>query len=228
MIKIAPSVMCVDFLNFKHEIEELHRSGSDYFHIDIMDGHFVPNFSLNLQTIKDIKKISNVPIDVHLMIENPEVYLEQFLELGVEVLSFHIETVKHPNRLIKKIRSYNNTKSCIAVNPATSIEFLPYVIDNLDMLLIMTVDPGFAGQKFNPSVVQKIESIRKYANNVGKDILIEVDGNIGYETSPMVIDAGANILVAGTSSVFKRKNGLTRDYEEYKNFINTYGLKNIV
>jgi ribulose-phosphate 3-epimerase len=152
------------------------------------------------------------------MIENPELYVEQFLDAGTEMISFHIEAVKHPNRLLKAIRSYN-AAACIAVNPATSMDFLPYVIDNIDAILIMTVDPGFAGQKYIPAVIDKIRKTRDYLDMIGKKILIEVDGNISYEVSPKVINAGADILVVGTSSIFTGKDELIKNFQKYRNFL---------
>lgn len=218
MIEYSPSIMCVNLLDFREEIEQLTEMNVDSFHIDIMDGHFVSNFSLNIEVIKAIKKISNVPLDIHLMIENPQEHIDKFLEVGVDNISIHIESVKHPNRLLKYIKNHK-TKASIAINPATTIEFLPYISDNIDRILVMTVDPGFAGQKYIPSAIDKIKNIKKFINDNKLDIKIQVDGNISYEVTPQVIGAGADILVLGTSSIFIRKQGLVSDYKKYLQFV---------
>jgi ribulose-phosphate 3-epimerase len=203
MIKIAPSVMCANFLNLEKDINSMDQAGVDFYHIDIMDGHFVPNLSLNFEIIKLIKSISKTPLDVHLMVDDPANYISRLNELGVEYVSFHIEAVQYPIRLSKEIRKLG-MKAGIVINPATGIESLQYLISEVDFILFMTVEPGFAGQKFIPQVADKIHAVKKMIDAKGLDIPIQVDGNINEETGSLCIDKGASILVSGTASVFKK------------------------
>lgn len=226
MIKIAPSVMCANFLNLEKDINSMDRAGVDFYHIDIMDGHFVPNLSLNFEIIKLIRSITKTPLDAHLMVDDPGNYISRLSELGVEYVSFHIEAVKYPIRLAKEIRK-SGMKAGIAINPATGIESLKYLMKEVDFILFMTVEPGFAGQKFIPQVLDKISAVKEMLDNSGLDIPIEVDGNISEETGLWCIDKGASILVSGTASVFKKDIDLYDACSLYKRKMNKTFLNDI-
>ena len=202
MIKISPSVMCIDMLDLKNQLTALDAAGIDLYHIDIMDGHYVPNFALSTYTMQDISKVSKTPMDVHLMVTNPDQYIEVFAKAGAEIITPHLETLVHPIRTLKLIRSLGK-KAGIAINPATDIAPLRYMMDFLDMVCVMTVDPGFAGQTLIRSTIEKISEIRKMFNEAGKDIDIMVDGQVKEETAPKLVAAGANVLVLGSSGLFK-------------------------
>ena len=217
MNKISPSVMCIDMLDLKNQLAALDAAGVDLYHIDIMDGHYVPNFALSTYTMQDIARVSKTPMDVHLMVTNPDQYIEVFAKAGAEIITPHLETLIHPIRTLKLIRSLGK-KAGIAINPATDIAPLKYMLDFLDMVCVMTVDPGFAGQTLIPSTIQKIADIRKMITDAGKDIDIMVDGQVKEETAPSLVAAGANVLVLGSSGLFKYE---PKDYKKaidhYKN-----------
>ncbi|NMD37551.1 MAG: ribulose-phosphate 3-epimerase [Christensenellaceae bacterium] len=217
MNKISPSVMCIDMLDLKNQLAALDAAGVDLYHIDIMDGHYVPNFALSTYTMQDIARVSKTPMDVHLMVTNPDQYIEVFAKAGAEIITPHLETLIHPIRTLKLIRSLGK-KAGIAINPATDIAPLKYMLDFLDMVCVMTVDPGFAGQTLIPSTIQKIANIRKMITDAGKDIDIMVDGQVKEETAPSLVAAGANVLVLGSSGLFKYE---PKDYKKaidhYKN-----------
>ncbi len=215
MNKISPSVMCIDMLDFENQIKSLDAAGVDYYHIDIMDGHYVPNFALSTYTMQDIARVSKTPMDVHLMVTNPDQYIEVFAKAGAEIITPHIEALLHPIRTLKFIRSLGK-KAGIAINPATDISSIEYMLDFLDMVCVMTVDPGFAGQTLIPSTVNKITALRKMFDAAGKQIDIMVDGQVKEETAPMLTAAGANVLVLGSSGLFKFKPS------EYKEVVEKY------
>lgn len=196
-IKISPSILAADFSKLGEEIVELEKAGADYIHIDIMDGNFVPNISFGSIMIQALRKKTNLIFDVHLMIKEPEKYLDEIIEAGADIVTLHYEGNFHIHRLIKQIKS-RNKKVAVAINPATSIENLKYILNDLDMVLIMSVNPGFGGQKFIFSTLEKIKDLRKLNSNID----IEVDGGINEENIELCIEAGANIIVAG-SYIFK-------------------------
>lgn len=206
-IKIAPSILSCDFSRLGEEIVAIDKAGSDYIHIDVMDGNFVPNITFGPPVIKSFKKYTNLPFDVHLMIDKPERYIEDFVKAGADIITVHSESTIHLHRLIQQIKSYG-VKAAVSLNPSTSEEVLKYVINDLDMVLVMSVNPGFGGQKFIETVVEKIKNIKK----MREDIDVEVDGGITNETIGRCIDAGANIFVAG-SYVF------SGDYKERINLL---------
>lgn len=192
-IKIAPSILSANFSRLGEEVVALERAGADYVHIDIMDGMFVPNISLGAPVVKSIRGKSNLIFDVHLMIENPERYIEDFVKAGADIIVVHVEATKHLHRVIQLIKSYG-VKVGVSLNPATPVEVLKYIIDDLDMVLVMSVNPGFGGQTFISSSLKKIREIRLLSSEID----IEVDGGITDETVKACIEAGANIFVAGS------------------------------
>ena len=216
MNKVSPSVMCINTMELKEKIESLDKAGFDLYHMDIMDGHFVPNFCLNGYLMKDIAAISKTPMDVHLMVTNPTEYIEYFAECGADYITLHIEALMHPIRALKHIRSLGK-KAGLAINPATDISQLTYMLDYIDLICVMTVDPGFAGQTLIPATIEKIRKIRTMFADAGKEVEIMVDGQVKESTAPELVKAGANILVLGTSGLF---NAYTP--EEYPKAIKFY------
>ena len=200
-IKIGASLSCANQRNLEKAIRELEQAGVDYIHFDVMDGHFVPNFALNLDILKMVKDLTLMPINVHLMIDNPEVYIPIFARVGCNILSFHQEATPHVQRELARIRELG-MKAGLELNPATSLSGLDYVFPDLDAILIMTVNPGFAGQKLIPATIKKINKLRKVLDEEGSKAEIEVDGNVSFENIPTLVNAGATMLVGGTSSIF--------------------------
>ena len=212
---ISPSVMCINMLELKDQLIALDNAGVDMYHIDIMDGHYVPNFALNTYIMQNISQVSKTPMDVHLMVTNPDQYIEYFANAGAEIITPHIETLVHPIRTLKYIRSLGK-KTGVAINPATDITTLKYMVDFIDMVCVMTVDPGFAGQTLIPSSINKISEIRKLFSDAGKNIDIMVDGQVKESTAPALVKAGANVLVLGSSGLF------CMDPVDYKKAISFY------
>jgi len=200
-ILISPSVLAADFSKLGEEIQLVSEEGADLIHLDVMDGHFVPNLSFGADIIKGIRGFSNLPFDVHLMIENPEHYVDAYVEAGANLITVHPEATPHIHSVLQKIHKAG-LKTGIALNPGTSIEALENVIDIIDLILVMTVNPGFGGQSFLSSQLPKISKIRTIIDDGGRSIDLSVDGGINPATAKLAIDAGANILVAGTS-IFK-------------------------
>ena len=204
MVKIAPSLLSADFNNLEHEISRVQDAGADILHLDIMDGHFVPNLTFGLPVIKQIKSLAKIPVDVHLMVTNPEKYLEILGDWGIEYVSFHQETVFHLHRQVHVLKE-KNIKAGIALNPATPVETIYDLTPDLDFVLIMSVNPGFGGQKFLPLVYEKIRKLRKIADEKNPALLIEVDGGINNIIAPELVKTGTDILVAG-SYIFGQKD----------------------
>ena len=197
MKKILPSILSADFANLERDIKELESIGIDMFHIDVMDGNFVPNISFGFPIIESIRPKTDKVFDCHLMIANPENYVEQFCKVGCDMVSFHIEATNHADRVIQVIKK-NGKKAGIVLNPQTPIESIKYLLPKLDYVLIMTVNPGFGGQKFIPEMLEKIEELAKLREEKNYNFLIEVDGGINIETSKACRDKGADLLVCGS------------------------------
>ena len=204
MIKIAPSILAADFAKLGQEVKEVEAAGAQLIHIDVMDGHFVPNISFGAIALEAIRPLSTLPMDVHLMIENPDQYIEQFAKAGADYITVHVEACRHLHRTIQLIRSYG-VKPGVVLNPHTPIETIQHVLEDIDMVLFMTVNPGFGGQKFIDSVVPKVAALSAVKAERGLTFDIEIDGGINEETIIPCAKAGANIFVAG-SAIFGKED----------------------
>ena len=200
-VAIAPSILAADFARLGEEIAAISDAGADYIHIDVMDGHFVPNLTFGPPVISAIRKATTLPFDVHLMIAPVDPFIEDFKNAGADILTVHPEAGPHLHRTIQQIKSLG-MKAGVALNPATPTNIIEPIIDDLDLVLVMSVNPGFGGQKFIMSQLKKIEALRAMIDRTGRNILLEVDGGVDPDTSQKAIDAGANMLVAG-SAIFK-------------------------
>ena len=204
MIQIAPSILSADFGRLAEEIRAIEAAGADLVHIDVMDGRFVPNLTIGPLVVKAIRKVTRLPFDVHLMIVEPDRYLEDFARAGADWISVHAEACVHLHRTISRIKELGK-KAGVALNPATPLQALDYVLEDLDYVVIMSVNPGFGGQRFIPSVLEKIKALRRLIDQRGLSTKIEVDGGVNPETIAAVARAGAEVLVAG-SAVFNTEN----------------------
>ncbi|MBQ2369048.1 MAG: ribulose-phosphate 3-epimerase [Peptococcaceae bacterium] len=199
MVYIAPSLLSADFSKLQEEVKDIEQGGAEWLHLDVMDGHFVPNITFGPGLIKALRPHSNLFFDVHLMIENPDKYINEFADAGADMIVVHAEACTHLHRTIQSIHALGK-KAGVALNPATSLSTLDYILPELDMVLLMSVNPGFGGQKFI-NIVPKLERLMAMCHEQGVSPLIQVDGGITPETAPLVVNAGANVLVAG-SAVF--------------------------
>jgi len=200
LAKIAPSLLSADFVHLAEDIARVEAAGADWLHLDIMDGHFVPNLTFGPPIVAAIRKITKLPLDVHLMVTNPADHIEAFAAAGANWLTVHVETAPHLHRLAEQIRELG-VRPAVALNPATPIGTLEEILSVVDMVLVMSVNPGFGGQKFIPSSLSKIRRLKDQIKRMDRSILIEVDGGVNQGTAPQVRDAGADVLVAG-SAVF--------------------------
>ncbi|MBB6443793.1 ribulose-phosphate 3-epimerase [Bacillus benzoevorans] len=202
MVKIAPSILSADFSKLGEEIKDVEKGGADLIHVDVMDGHFVPNITIGPLVVDSIRPITKLPLDCHLMIENPDQYIEAFAKAGADYITVHVEACRHLHRTIQLIKSFG-VKAGVVLNPATPAEWIEPILSDVDMVLLMTVNPGFGGQKFISSVLPKIKRVREMADEKGFNLEIEIDGGVNEETAARCIEAGATILVAG-SAVFNQ------------------------
>ncbi len=198
MVKIAPSILSANFAKLGEEIREVEEAGADLIHVDVMDGHFVPNITIGPLIVEAIRPVTKLPLDVHLMIKNPDQYIPQFANAGADIISVHVEECVHLHRTIQLIKSFG-IKAGVVLNPATSIESLGVILDDLDLVMLMSVNPGFGGQSFIPSVLAKIEKLSQQIKERQHSIEIMIDGGINTETAKGAVAAGATILVAGNA-----------------------------
>ncbi|MBC1403057.1 ribulose-phosphate 3-epimerase [Listeria booriae] len=204
MGKIAPSILSADFANLAADIKEVESYGADYIHVDVMDGHFVPNITFGPSVVKAIRPVTKLPLDVHLMIENPDRYIPDFAKAGADYISVHVEACPHLHRTLQLIRSFD-VKAGVVLNPATPIEMIKHVLEEVDLILFMTVNPGFGGQSFIKEVLPKIEATKALIDEKNLNIEIEVDGGVDDKTASLCVAAGANVFVAG-SYIYGNKN----------------------
>ncbi|WP_077617777.1 ribulose-phosphate 3-epimerase [Bacillus sinesaloumensis] len=204
MIKIAPSILSADFAKLGEEIRDVENGGADYIHVDVMDGHFVPNITIGPLIVDAIRPVTKLPLDVHLMIQNPDQYIPEFAKAGADFLTVHVEACPHLHRTIQLIKSHG-VKAGVVLNPATPVDTIKHVIDEIDLVLLMTVNPGFGGQKFIHSVLPKIAEVAQMVKERNLNVEIEVDGGVNEETAKLCVQAGANVLVAG-SAIYNKED----------------------
>ncbi|WP_066318401.1 ribulose-phosphate 3-epimerase [Bacillus sp. FJAT-29814] len=198
MVKIAPSILSADFAKLAEEITAVETGGADYIHVDVMDGHFVPNITIGPLIVEAIRPVTKLPLDVHLMIENPDQYIEAFAKAGADYITVHVEACRHLHRTIQNIKSFG-VKAGVVLNPATPVNSIQHIVKDIDMVLLMSVNPGFGGQKFIPEVLPKIKEVKELAEEKGVSLEIEIDGGVNPETAKLCIEAGATVLVAGSA-----------------------------
>jgi len=217
MLELSPSLLSADFTDLKSEIEVLDKNGVKYLHLDVMDGMFVPNISFGPMIIKQLRPLTNMVFDVHLMIEEPDRYVQNFKDAGADILTVHYEACKHLHRTISYIKSLE-MKAGVSLNPATNIDVLDYVLEDLDLVLIMSVNPGFGGQSFIPSAIDKIKNLKEKIRKRNLNVIVEVDGGVKTTNVKDVIEAGAELIVSG-SDVFVDKENRIKAYKEiFKNY----------
>lgn len=198
MIKLAPSILSADFARLLEDVKKVEKAGCEYLHIDVMDGHFVPNITLGPGIVKSLRKDVNMVFDAHLMIENPDNYIKEFADAGCDIIVVHQEACTHLHRTIQNIKSHG-IKAGVALNPATPIETIKYVLQDVDMVLLMSVNPGFGGQSYIPVVTEKIKELKALIDEMNLDIDIEVDGGVKPSNIAEVVNAGANVIVSGSA-----------------------------
>ena len=219
MVELSPSLLSADFYNLENDIEELNRLGVKYLHLDIMDGNFVPNISYGPGLIKKLRPQTDMIFDTHLMIENPEKYIEDFAKAGSDIITIHPESTKHVHRAIQQVKSLGK-KAGLVLNPHTHESILEYLIDDLDLVLVMSVNPGFGGQEFIPQSLDKLENIRKIIDERNPSCILEIDGGVKVDNVKEVLDAGANLIVAG-SGVFN-SDGIEANVNKFEEIFKEY------
>lgn len=216
MAKLAPSLLSADFSKLGDEISLVDKSGADVIHLDVMDGIYVPNITFGAPVIKKIRKNTELPFDVHLMVDRPERFIKDFVDAGSDIITVHAEATIHLHRTLQLIRE-SGVKAGVSLNPSTSLDVLQYVIDDVDLILIMSVNPGFGGQKYIPAMTDKILELRSIIDKSGNDIILEVDGGIKLENAAEIVNAGADLLVVG-SGIFASEN-IKKQIEKFKKII---------
>lgn len=216
MSMLAPSLLSADFSNLREEIEKIERGGADYLHLDVMDGIYVPNITFGAPVIKKLRNISKLPFDTHLMIDRPERFIKDFVDAGVDILTVHSEATIHLHRTIQEIKSYG-IKAGVSLNPATPLDNLKYILDDIDLILIMSVNPGFGGQSFIPVIKEKIKETRKMIDENNPNIILEVDGGIKLDSAKEIKDLGVDLMVVG-SDIFGADD-IEKRAKEFKNVI---------
>ena len=219
-IKIAPSILAADFSRLGQQVEEAEAAGADYIHVDVMDGHFVPNITVGPVVIKAVRRVTHLPVHVHLMIESPERYLADFRAAGADHLTVHVETCHHLHRTVHQIKELG-CQAGVTLNPSTPVASLEEIVRYVNLVLVMTVNPGFGGQTFIESMVPKIRRVRAMLTEAGSQAELEVDGGIDPETAPLVVKAGANVLVMG-SAIFAA-GGITSAMARIRNVLLDFG-----
>ncbi|MCD4664144.1 MAG: ribulose-phosphate 3-epimerase [Bacteroidales bacterium] len=204
MIKIAPSILSADLLKLKEQVSLIAENGADFIHVDVMDGHFVPNLTFGPNMVAALKRFVDIPLDVHLMIENPDKYIEDYINAGADILTVHQEACTHLHRTIQHIHQHGK-KAGVSINPATPVSTIEDVICDVDLILIMSVNPGFGGQKFIERSLSKIKKVKELVDNCQRDIFIEVDGGVNAQTAIKIVESGADVLVAG-NAIFKQED----------------------
>jgi ribulose-phosphate 3-epimerase len=219
-MKIAASLICASPLTLNKDLEELINSKVDFIHFDVMDGSFVPRFGLYPEILSALRKMTTIPVDVHMMVDNPEDYIDEFKQAGADFYCFHLEATKHAHRVIKKIES-SGMKPGVALNPATPISDLKYLISDIKMVVLMAINPGIVGHKLIPEMITKIKDLREFANCAGNsDLIIEIDGGVTPESAQYMIDAGADLLVCGTGTIFRpQEDTITNKIGEFRKLI---------
>ena len=219
-IKISPSILSADFTRLADQVREAEEAGVDYIHVDVMDGHFVPNITIGPLVVKALRPITKLPLDVHLMIENPDFYLEDFRKAGADIITVHQEATPHLHRTIQKIHDLG-IKAGVSINPSTSVRTLDEIICDVDLILVMSVNPGFGGQSYIHSCTNKIRKVREMLDDRGVSADLEVDGGVNVDTVNEVISAGANAFVAG-SAIFNDKNSVAENVSALRAKIKTH------
>jgi len=217
-VKLAPSILSADFARLAEQVAEATRAGADYIHIDVMDGHFVPNISIGIPIVASLHPRTNLPLDVHLMIQHPERYVSQFADSGADIITVHVEACSSLHRLIHSIKELN-VKAGIALNPATPLTSVEEILPYVDLVLIMSVEPGYGGQTFIPSSLDKISRLRKMLDNKKSNAELEVDGGITIDNATSIVQAGANVLAIG-SSIFDAKKGISQAMQMFRKAVN--------
>ena len=217
MIKLAPSILSADFARLGEQIQETESAGADYIHVDVMDGHFVPNITIGPLVVSAIRPTTRLPLDVHLMIESPEKYVGEFANAGADIITVHQETCPHLHRIVQQIKGFNK-KAGVAVNPATPISTLEEILPYIDLVLIMTVNPGFGGQSFIETMPRKIAAMRQMIDAHKLNVELEVDGGINLDTTARAVQAGANVLVAG-SAIFNKRESVVNAINNLRNSV---------
>ena len=198
MVKVAPSILAADFANLQSEIEVVEQAGADWIHVDVMDGHFVPNITMGALVVDAIRPHTQLPLDVHLMIEHPDQYIESFAKAGADIITVHVEACRHLHRTLHYIKSFG-IQCGVVLNPHTPISTIEHVLEDVDVVLFMTVNPGFGGQSFIPSVLQKVQALAELKEQLGLSFEIEIDGGVNKETVKDCVAAGATVVVAGSA-----------------------------